>query len=44
MSGLVPQDAAPARSDHMAGPPPPHSTPTTKPLDADKPLSVQMPH
>ena len=44
MSGLVPMDAAPARTDHMWAAPPPHSSPTTKPLDADKPLSVQMPH
>ncbi|HYE20207.1 MAG TPA: cytochrome c [Tepidisphaeraceae bacterium] len=34
MSGLVPLDAAPGRLDHMQGAPPPHSIPTTRPVNS----------
>jgi cytochrome c oxidase cbb3-type subunit 3 len=43
MSGLVPMDAAPGRTDHISNSPPPHSIPTSQPWGTDKPPGVQMP-
>jgi cytochrome c oxidase cbb3-type subunit 3 len=43
MSGLVPKDAAPGRTDHMAGPPPPNSKKQEQPKNSTLPKSAEMP-
>jgi cytochrome c oxidase cbb3-type subunit III len=43
MSGLASAAAAPSRSDHMKGPPPPNTVDPRKPTDSNVPKSAEMP-